>query len=93
MSDDNKIQVEFGASTEGVEKGSTAAAQAVESAVERMKTTMGGAGTAVQGMHGQFATAFEGMKTSVAGFLGHFGGTLNFDRRPKACEVDPYQDP
>lgn len=74
MSGDNKVQVEFGASTEGVEKGSTTAAQAIEGAVERMKSAMGGAGTSVQGMHGQFATAFEGMKTSVTGFLGHFGG-------------------
>jgi len=70
---DQKVEVEFSARTEGVEKGAAEASKAVESSVGRMGQALAGASDAAKEMQSKFTTSMEGMKTTASDFVGHFG--------------------
>ena len=68
MSSDNKIEVQFGATTEGVEKGATVAATAVEKSLASMKSSFAGMESSVKQLHDHFTGAFSGMQAGMAKF-------------------------
>lgn len=67
MSDDTKVQVEVGASTENLDKGMQSAAQSVQSGAAGMRNGLGSVGGAINNLTGQFKNFLSSLQSSMSG--------------------------
>ena len=70
---DNKVEVQFTASTDGVQAGASTAAKHVEDAASRMKSALSEAGTAGNSFRDSMSASMEGVKSSLFSVTDAFG--------------------
>ncbi len=68
MANDNKVQVEFGATTDGVEQGAKVASNVVADAMASMKSSFAGMEGSVKQLHDSITGAFGGIQAGFAKF-------------------------